>query len=194
MLASCSSERTANLENLRNALNKHYHHKQQRLCFSDSDFKFPRTISKKEKAGPTLIAKLNALHAAGLVSRRQTIKRLQGPGLGLKMEKASEYHLTGKGFASSKKIRVNKKWVRKFCYASPHAKEIVSFSKPETNKKNATTKVVYMLSLTKVSDWAQRKKLLLQFPKVKKQIELLKNPQRTQTVLHLGKERWLIKR
>jgi len=193
ILQACSSERTANIENFRKALNSKFHQKQQKICFSDEGFHFPIAISNKEKSARSLIAKLDALSAAGLVNRKKTLKQLKRDRRGINMGIAFNYRLTGSGYEASKRIRnTKKKWIRKFCYANSHAKKIISFSKPKKAEKQTTTEVVYTLTLTKVSKWAQGKKFLKQFPQVKKQIDLIEQPTEHKATLRLGKERWIL--
>ncbi len=192
LLQACSSERTANVENFRNALNHKFHLKKQKICFSDSGFRFPVAISNKEKSTTDLVAKLNALTSAGLVHRKKIIKQLKRNRRGINMGFAFNYRLTGSGYEASKRIRTNKKWVRKFCYANSHANKIISFSQPKTLKNRTTTQVVYSLTLTKVAKWARRKKFLNQFPQVKKHIDLITQPTQHKATLQLGKKRWVI--
>ncbi|VAW81632.1 hypothetical protein MNBD_GAMMA12-709 [hydrothermal vent metagenome] len=192
LLYACSSERTANIENFRNALNQKFHLKKQKMCFSDIGFRFPVAISNKEKSTSQLMAKLNALTSAGLVHRKKIIKQLKRNRRGINMGFAFNYRLTGSGYEASKRVRTNKKWVRKFCYANSHANKIISFSQPKTLKNKTTTQVVYSLTLTKVAKWARGKKFLTQFPQVKKHIDLITQPVQHKATLQLGKERWII--
>ncbi len=194
LLQACSSERTANIENFRKALNNKFHLKKQKICFSDEKFHFPLAISNKEKSSHALIAKLDALSVAGLLNRKKTLKQLKRDRRGINMGIAYNYRLTGSGYEASKRFRnSNKKWIRKFCYANSHAKKIISFSKPAKIKNQTTTEVVYTLTLTKVSKWAQRKKFLKQFPQVRKQMDLIEKPTEQKATLRLGKERWILK-
>jgi len=193
-LFGCSSERTPNVENFRNALNKKLHQHRHKICFSDENFHFPIVVSKKEKSGPAIIAKLDAMSAAGLLHRKKTVKQLKNrKRRGIKMEIAFEYRLAGSAYTASKRIRKNKRWIRKFCYANLHAKKIVSFSPPKKSNHKTTTQIVYTQTLTKVSKWANNEKFIHLFPQLRKNIALIKQPTKQKATLQLGKKRWVFK-
>jgi len=193
LITSCASDTDINKENFTKAINAHLH--KQKLCFKDKVFKFPKVVSEKDKLGKDLLNKYDALHAAGLVSRKKTVKKIDHSDLSMTMEKAVRYELTTRGFKYAKTIREkNKKKYLQFCFARSHAASIKEFTPPKKAKGKTTTTVTFQYSLTKVAKWARKKKLLDTFPQVKQEIDTLTNPIEKKATLLLTKDKWVYKK
>lgn len=189
LLTSCSSETDVNKENFANAINTVLH--KRNLCFEDTDFSFPTSISAKEKNGKKLIRKLDALHSAGLLSRRVETKKIERPDLRISMHKAVRYELTVKGYNYVNTLKKEDKTFLQFCFAKPHVSEIKKFTPPKTKNGKTTTTVTYNYSITQVADWARKQSLLDVFPQVKREVDTLENPIEKTAKLVLTKERWV---
>ncbi len=189
-LLACTSERTPNPLNFSNAINAHLH--TQELCFTDPSFRFPQTVSAKDKDGQALIVKYDALHEAGLISRSNSVKKIEGKSIDLNMEKALRYELSGPGYQfSSKKGASKRNRALEFCYARSHAAAIVTHTPPQTTSGKTHTEVVYHYSLTQVADWARSQKLLEVFPSVKQKMATLEKPEEHKARLVLTDKRWV---
>ncbi len=191
LLAGCASERSANNENFSKAINAVLH--RQKLCIEHKAFVFPLTLSVRDKKNTSLLAILNSLHEAGLLSRMIKNKKIPVADLSLRYERAYYFELTGPGYKASSRIQPkNRKSPRRFCYARPHAAAVEKFSKPETAQGRTRTRVTFHYSLTQVAPWARKKILLEHFPDLKRNINTLTRPRRKQATLELGKERWIL--
>ncbi len=194
LLTACSSELTPNIENFSRAINTELH--KDEICFADPDFIFPRTVLSGNKSGEKLIAKLDALHAAKLISRVKSKKKADdGKEIAIKYVNAFSYELTGSGYKFSRKVgKKGKKALLKFCFAKAHAASIEKFSKPEKTSQQMVSNVTFKYSITKVASWAREKKLLDQFPDVQKSIDTLQTPLTKQATVILTKKRWVYKK
>jgi hypothetical protein len=136
------------------------------------------------------LAKLEALHAAGILERE--VKPAQ-VSRGWKNESGEKiltltYPLSEQGKKLFQPGGIDNLYIS---YCQPSIEEVLSFSEPVPMNGEVRSKVKYSYSVVGFESWAKNPQVIAAFPNVKHDFESLSNPQGGSTDVLLTSEGWI---